>query len=43
MLAYVARYAHQPLDVLLGLTLRDLQDFHDAVAGIVEEENRPRK
>lgn len=39
LLAYLARYAHQPLNVLLGMTLQDARRLSSAVAKIVREEN----
>lgn len=42
-IAYLARYGHQPVDVLLGLSLRDLNSFQEAISEIVERENGPGK
>lgn len=42
-MAYLARYAHQQLPILLGMTVRDLADFEQAVGRIVEQENGPAK
>jgi hypothetical protein len=37
------RYLHQPLPVLLGLTLRQLDELYEVTGSIVEEENKPGK
>lgn len=41
LLAYLGRYAHQPLDVLREMPLSELYALRDATAEIVEEENTP--
>lgn len=41
LLAYVARYGHQPVDVSKRLPLRELKLLADQLAKIVEEENAP--
>jgi len=43
LLAFLARYAHQPFDVLLDMTLVDLSDLADAVAQIMKEESELAK
>lgn len=39
LLAYVGRYAHQPVDVAKRLTVRELNRLAAKVAEIVEKEN----
>lgn len=39
MLAYVGRYGHQPVNVAMQLTVRDLSKLADCVAELVREEN----
>lgn len=41
--AFLARYAHQPIDVLLRLTLPELRCFANAVARLLEEEAKAVK
>ncbi|MEY2668550.1 MAG: hypothetical protein RJA59_1188 [Pseudomonadota bacterium] len=39
LLAYCARYGHQPLSELRALSHRDLRRFHDELVAIVRREN----
>ena len=39
MLAYLGRYGHQPINVVMKLTVRDLGLLSEQVAEIVREEN----
>lgn len=41
LLAYLGRYAHQPVNVLRQMPLSEVYALRDGVAEIVEEENRP--
>ncbi len=40
LLAYLGRYAHQPVSVLRQMPLSEVYALRDGVAEIVEEENR---
>jgi hypothetical protein len=35
---YVARYAHQPFPVVLGLTVQEFADVMEAISGIIDME-----
>lgn len=39
LLAYCARYGHQPLSELRAMSNRDLRAFHDALVACVRREN----
>jgi hypothetical protein len=39
LLAYVGRYGHQPIDIALRLTVRQLNMLAESVAELVREEN----
>ena len=41
LLAYVARYGHQPLSVATQWTVRELGVFADEISRIVAVENKP--
>jgi hypothetical protein len=43
MLAYLGRYAHQPVTVTLGLTVRQLIRLTEATSEIVKDENTPSR
>ena len=37
---FVARYAHQPFPVVLGLTVQEFADVMEAISGIIEMEDK---
>jgi hypothetical protein len=41
LLAYVGRYGHQPVNVAMRLTLRELRQLAEQIGQLVEEENAP--
>jgi hypothetical protein len=43
LLAYLGRYAHQPVSVTRRMTMSELHLLAEATNGIVEEENTPAK
>jgi hypothetical protein len=40
-LAFVARYGHQPLDVMLDMTVPDLHRLADAIGNLLDKESAP--
>ncbi len=38
LLAFLGRYAHQQIDVLLGMTVRDLTAMAEATGALIESE-----
>jgi hypothetical protein len=43
LIAYLGRYAHQPADVCLRLTLRQLSLLAESTAGILKDEMTPNR
>jgi len=41
--AYAARYGHQPVSEIMGMSLRSLTNFQRAISDLVKEEQTPRK